>query len=150
MVTRTALFVPLSNENSGSSPVAQNRSGGLATRKPLLLLRLPRVLLLRLAERTFLPLLFQEPPRSTARSVIGPAPLCTARPSAMTDEPDISKNLLLQALRIAMARVADPACNRRLEFFERVPTRAPGARHAAQLAGEAVTVVVAQLAPVRP
>ena len=35
------------------------------TRKPRLLLRLPGVLLLRLAERKFVPVLFQEPPRLT-------------------------------------------------------------------------------------
>ena len=37
----------------------------LARRKPLLLLRLSGVFLLRLAERRFVGLLFQEPPRST-------------------------------------------------------------------------------------
>ncbi len=37
----------------------------MATRKPLLLLLLPGLLLLRLAERQFLALLFQLPPRST-------------------------------------------------------------------------------------
>ena len=37
----------------------------LATRKPLLLFRLPGSFLLRLVERRFLGLLFQEPPRST-------------------------------------------------------------------------------------
>jgi hypothetical protein len=36
-----------------------------ATRKPRLLLRLRGVFLLRLAERQFLALLFQEPPRNT-------------------------------------------------------------------------------------
>ncbi len=66
MVTRTALFVPMSDENSGLLPVAINRPGGLATRNPLLL-RLPRLLLLRLAEWTFCPLLFHDPPRRTAR-----------------------------------------------------------------------------------
>ena len=35
------------------------------TRKPLLLFRLSGVFLLRLAERVFLGLLFQEPPRNT-------------------------------------------------------------------------------------
>ena len=74
MVTRTSLFAPLSDENSGLKPVSINRPGGLATRKPLLLLRLPRVFLLRLAERTLLPLLFQEPPRTTARPVFRPGP----------------------------------------------------------------------------
>ena len=37
----------------------------LATRKPLLLLRFPVEFLLRFAERTFLGLLFHEPPRNT-------------------------------------------------------------------------------------
>ena len=37
----------------------------LETRKPLLLLRLPAVFLLRLAERRLFGLLFQEPPRKT-------------------------------------------------------------------------------------
>ena len=41
--------------------------GGLAKRKPLLLLRLEAVFLLRLAERRLFGLLFQEPPRSTRR-----------------------------------------------------------------------------------
>ena len=39
----------------------------LATRKPRLLFRFVVVFLLRLAERTFLGLLFQEPPRTTRR-----------------------------------------------------------------------------------
>ena len=43
----------------------------LATRKPMLLLRLSGVFLLRLAARVFLALLFQEPPRRTRD--IGPA-----------------------------------------------------------------------------
>jgi hypothetical protein len=38
-----------------------------ATRKPLLSFRLSGLFLLRLAERQFLGLLFQEPPRSTRR-----------------------------------------------------------------------------------
>ncbi len=74
MVTRTTLFAPLGNENSGLEPVSINRPGGLATRKPMLLLRLSRVFLLRLAERILLPLLFQEPPRRTARPVFRPGP----------------------------------------------------------------------------
>jgi len=41
------------------------------TRKPILLLRLSRVLLLRLAERTLLDVLFQEPPRKTRLAPIG-------------------------------------------------------------------------------
>ncbi len=45
-----------------------------ATRKPLLSFRLSGLFLLRLAERQFLGLLFQEPPRSTRR-LCGPDPL---------------------------------------------------------------------------
>jgi hypothetical protein len=40
-------------------------SGVLARRKPLLLLRLSGLFLLRFADRQFLGLLFQEPPRNT-------------------------------------------------------------------------------------
>ena len=73
MVTRAALAEPMSRAIQGLKPDQRIRPGGLATRKPLLLLRLPRVFLLRLAERSLLPLLFQEPPRSTARPVFRPA-----------------------------------------------------------------------------
>ena len=45
-----------------------------ATRKPLLSFRLSGLFLLRLAERQFLGLLFQEPPRSTRR-LCSPDPL---------------------------------------------------------------------------
>ena len=72
MVTRAALAGPLGRAIQGLKPDRRIRPGGLATRKPLLL-RLPRVFLLRLAERSLLPLLFQEPPRSTARPVFRPA-----------------------------------------------------------------------------
>ena len=44
---------------------APAREGVLARRNPLLLFRLPGELLLRLAARKFLALLFQEPPRRT-------------------------------------------------------------------------------------
>ena len=40
-------------------------TGGLASRKPRLLLRLPGSFLLRLADRSLRGLLFQPPPRST-------------------------------------------------------------------------------------
>ena len=48
-----------------TSPHRLGRRSVLATRNPLLLLRFPVSFLLRLAERMFLGLLFQEPPRNT-------------------------------------------------------------------------------------
>ncbi len=50
-------------------------TGGLARRKPALLLRLVGVFLLRFAERTLAGLLFQEPPRSARGPSIGPLPV---------------------------------------------------------------------------
>jgi len=73
MVIRATLARPLGRAIQGLKPDRTIRPGGLATRNPLLLLRLPRVFLLWLAERSLLPLLFQEPPRSTARPVFRPA-----------------------------------------------------------------------------
>ena len=49
-------------------------AGGLARRKPWLLLRLVGSFLLRLAERTLAGLLFQEPPRTARAPPIGPLP----------------------------------------------------------------------------
>ena len=49
-------------------------AGNTATRKPLLSFRLSGLFLLRFAERQFLGLLFQEPPRSTRR-LYSPNPL---------------------------------------------------------------------------
>ena len=48
-----------------ASPHRLRHRSVLATRNPLLLLRFPVLFLLRLAERRFLGLLFQEPPRKT-------------------------------------------------------------------------------------
>jgi hypothetical protein len=50
---------------SGSHPTIPMSYGTNTRRKPQLLLRLSGVLLLRLAERQFCPLLFQQPPRKT-------------------------------------------------------------------------------------
>ncbi|MDG4550188.1 MAG: hypothetical protein P9F19_07230 [Candidatus Contendobacter sp.] len=50
------------------------KAGGLARRKPWLLLRLAGSSLLRLAERTLAGLLFQEPPRTARAPPIGPLP----------------------------------------------------------------------------
>ncbi len=54
-----------SNLFSGSRPTLPVSYGTNTRRKPILLLRLPGSLLLRLAERQFCALLFQLPPRST-------------------------------------------------------------------------------------
>ena len=48
--------------------------GAWTSRKPLLLLRFDGLFLLRLAERRFRGLLFQEPPRTTARTSTGSRP----------------------------------------------------------------------------
>ena len=70
-----------------------------AKRNPLLLLRLSAVFLLRLAERKFLGLLFQEPPRNTRLSSSGASPLKTIT----------CKYLFAQSLGLAMLGVAYPA-----------------------------------------
>lgn len=64
MVTRSALATPGRCRDSGEKH-ANACSGGLESRKPMLLLRLPVSLLLRLADRAFSALLFHEPPRCT-------------------------------------------------------------------------------------
>ncbi len=57
------------------------------TRKPLLLLRSPGLLLLRLAARQFLPLLFHDPPRNTRSGAPRIHPLANTR-----DENILSRN----------------------------------------------------------
>ena len=63
--------LPPCGARTGRRPVPAGReihpmpAGAAATRKPMLLFRLSGVFLLRLAERQFVPSLFQEPPRFT-------------------------------------------------------------------------------------
>jgi hypothetical protein len=64
-----------------------------------LLLRLPGVLLLRLAERQFLELLFHEPPRSTRR---------WRHPFSASGKSQRAENLLAQLPRIAVSQMRIP------------------------------------------
>ena len=59
---------------TGSGPGLKAARADWARRKPRLLFRLSALFLLRLAERRFSGLLFQEPPRSTRRPPQGPFP----------------------------------------------------------------------------
>jgi hypothetical protein len=65
----------VSAPGTGRHPVRQAHSGAscraAASRNPMLLFRLPGVLLLRYAERQFLALLFQLPPRIVRFEALG-------------------------------------------------------------------------------
>lgn len=80
-----------------------------------MLFRLSGVFLLRLAERTFLGLLFQEPPRITRWSPFGPFPA----------ENDPRKNVLSQSPRIGVPRVPYPALHRSVDRGPAPPTCGP-------------------------
>jgi hypothetical protein len=75
----------------------------------MLSLRLPGSFLLRLAERTFLPLLFHEPPRNTRLS-----PAMTTLAAAPAERPDqvdraVGRSLLTIARRVEFEVTFSPA-----------------------------------------
>lgn len=75
--------------------------GVLATRNPLLLFRLSVVFLLRFAERRFLGLLFQDPPRRTRSDTGRPGLLGRIEDPALEDR-------VAQAPSIGMFSVRNP------------------------------------------
>ena len=110
-----------------------------ARRNPKLLFRLSGSLLFRLAERTFLGLLFHDPPRRDRRSLWAAPP----------DKDRIPKDHAPQAFCFGMAGVADPALHGRVEVLSVHPPLGVGFGKTAQLAGKTVVVVVAQAPPKR-
>ena len=110
-----------------------------ARRNPRLSFRLPVSFLLRFAERTFLGLLFQEPPRITRRPSVDPLPCGTRCPrefacASPPCRPGEHVRSSSAPAHVAPVHVA----------------AAVGRRVAPQPAREAVAVVVAQPAPVGP
>jgi len=68
-------------------------AGGLARRKPRLLFRLLGLFLLRLAERRFLGLLFQEPPRRTRWLPFGPLPADQCRANGVPGQAEYQDSM---------------------------------------------------------
>ena len=99
----------------------------------MLLLRLSGLFLLRFAERRFLALLFQEPPRST-RHQSGPSPL----------EYYPGKNLFAQAQSLRLFGMAYPALHTGINVIPHQPTLRITRCQTSQLPCKTMSVIIAQ------
>jgi len=109
----------------------------LANRKPRLLFRLSVVFLLRLAERRFCGLLFQEPPRTTRRQGAVQASRGRLVPPALEDR-------VAQPPRVGMRGVRDPCADARVDAASIYRPRPPAITQAPQSAAETMDILLRQ------